>query len=203
MQTSRRLGRPPVTAEQRFWAKVIKTDRCWLWIGYVRSDGYANFMGHNGAPGYAHRFSYELARGPVPPGLHLDHLCRVRHCVNPDHLEAVTPRVNTLRGVGPSALNAGATHCVRGHEFTPENTLRYPSSPEHRVCKICAVDNSARQYAARPKPSGYRPKAGRTHCPRGHEYTPANLIVRRGRTGKDCRECARMRDRRRTKCRTS
>ena len=92
----------PAPISARFWAKVDKTETCWLWTG-GQSAGYGRF-GFKGRPNLgAHRFAYELLVGPIPPGLDLDHLCRVRNCVNPDHLEPVTRRENLLlRGGGPS-----------------------------------------------------------------------------------------------------
>jgi hypothetical protein len=86
----------------RFWALVEKTPRCWLWIGkrHPHKD-YGYFKVANGRSGgrhvSAHRFSYEQALGLIPKGLHIDHLCRVRHCVNPSHLEAVTVQENNRR----------------------------------------------------------------------------------------------------------
>lgn len=85
---------------------------------------------------HSHRFAYELLVGPVPEGMQLDHLCRNRWCCNPEHLELVTPRENTLRGVGPSAVNAVKTHCKNGHEFTPENT-RVDQRTGERGCWTC------------------------------------------------------------------
>lgn len=86
----------------RFWAKVAVDNEtgCWLWTAGYRRGGYARFRyaGAGSKNGAAHRFSYEKLIGPVSGGLQLDHLCRVRHCVNPAHLEPVTPRENTLRG---------------------------------------------------------------------------------------------------------
>lgn len=82
-----------------------------------------------------HRVAYEAAKGPIPEGLHIDHLCRNRACCNPDHLEAVTKRVNTLRGVGPTAQNSAKTHCKWGHEFTPENTRQRKGGRECLACK--------------------------------------------------------------------
>lgn len=103
---------------------------CWIWEGYVNVDGY----GRVGGTG-AHRRSYQAFVAPIPAGLHLDHLCRVRDCVNPDHLEPVTAQENILRSpIAPAALNAEKTHCGSGHEFTPENTYVYR---RHRRCMIC------------------------------------------------------------------
>lgn len=82
----------------------------------------------------AHRFIYEQLVGPIGGGLQLDHLCRVRHCVNPDHLEPVTQRVNMMRGQGLAARNAKKTHCIRGHRLAGENIHTYDNK---RSCKKC------------------------------------------------------------------
>lgn len=115
---------------------------CWLWLGSInRSTGY----GHLGDES-AHRIVYEIERGPIPAGLTLDHLCRVRCCVNPTHLEPVTHRVNCLRGVGVSARNAKKTHCAKGHEYTPDNTYFHRSTANNpqRVCRQCVKAKTAR-----------------------------------------------------------
>lgn len=120
----------PPTAEQRFWTKVAKgtDDECWLWQGALTTTGYGSFKAA-GWPGGAHRISYLLLVGPVPEGLVLDHLCRVRNCVNPAHLEPVTSAENTARG-----LKAKRTHCMRGHLFTEESTI---VRTDGRTCRIC------------------------------------------------------------------
>lgn len=107
---------------------------CWLWIGPPSSEGYGR-VHFDGGERKAHRHVYEVLVAPIPDGLHLDHLCRVRHCVNPDHLEPVQPRVNYLRGVGPTAVNARKSICAHGHAFTVENTVLL--SGGRRRCRTC------------------------------------------------------------------
>ena len=106
---------------------------CWLWFGAMREDGYGKMLLRSRQT-RPHIIAYEVFVGPVPQGLVLDHLCRERSCCNPRHLEAVTPRVNILRGVSTSARNAAKTHCKHGHEFTPENTRRVRGG---RHCVTC------------------------------------------------------------------
>lgn len=119
---------------------------CWEWAGRLTRDGYGRVrIGQNKVTG-AHRASYQMTYGPIPDGLVIDHLCRVRHCVNPAHMEAVTPRINTLRGVGLQAINAAKTVCDNGHEYTPENTYTTPDG--RRDCRACIRVRVAR-YKAR------------------------------------------------------
>lgn len=111
---------------------------CHVWRGQVNKGGYGHIGVGSGSTKRTlrtHRLAYELAKGPIPPGLTIDHLCRERLCCNPEHLEAVTAAVNALRGTGPAAINAQRTHCKRGHEFTPENTGVGPSG--RRRCRTC------------------------------------------------------------------
>lgn len=122
----------------RFWAKVDKTDGCWLWSAARTADGYGNIK-VDGKARRAHRLAYELSVGEIPAGLDLDHLCRNRSCVNPDHLEPVTRRENVLRGDGLAALRAKQTHCKSGHEFTPENTYTGSGGRSCRRCQVAAV----------------------------------------------------------------
>jgi len=82
----------------RFWSKVNKTNTCWLWEGTVENTGYGSFAVSHTKGVLAHRLAYELSVGEIPSGLTLDHLCRVRNCVNPDHLEPVTCAENIRRG---------------------------------------------------------------------------------------------------------
>lgn len=117
---------------------MISTDDCWLWAGTINNKGYGTvYIGRFGGRAWsqlAHRALYEFYKGPIPKRLEIDHLCRVPRCVNPDHLEAVTSRENTLRGEGLAAKAAKQTHCLRGHEFNEANTLL---SGRGRLCRLC------------------------------------------------------------------
>lgn len=118
-----------------FWSRVQKTETCWWWTGAKTPEGYGQVVIAGKIVG-AHRHAYELAVGPIPDGLQLDHLCRKPSCVRPDHLEPVTRRVNILRGTSPVARRAGTSHCVKGHEYTPENTVR-SRRDGRRSCREC------------------------------------------------------------------
>lgn len=141
----RRAGRNTPLAE-KVWKRITKTDSCWLWTG-SRTDGYGN-MKHQGRGVLVHRVIYELLVGPIPGGLQLDHLCRVRNCVNPAHLEPVTPSENVRRGIAPAAANAAKTHCPRGHEYDEANTYR---TGNHRECHACRTKKGLAQYLAQRK----------------------------------------------------
>jgi len=112
-----------------FETLVEKRGDCWLWTGSISSEGYGRY-GHE----YTHRLMYERYVGPIPEGLHLDHLCRNRICCNPTHLEPVTSRENFLRGESPGARALRTNFCKRGHEFTPENTIHKQG---YRTCRAC------------------------------------------------------------------
>lgn len=111
-----------------FFNKVEATSSCWIWKASLDKDGYGRFCN-----GRAHRWSYTVFREPIKKGFVIDHLCRLRKCVNPWHLEVVTPRENSKRGKSYIVLN---THCPKGHMFTVENTYTHPTK-NYRICRHC------------------------------------------------------------------
>lgn len=121
--------------------EVDPKTQCWPWIACLGAGGYGviRFKGRNL---YAHRASYEAFVGPVPDGLTLDHLCRVRHCVNPAHLDPVTMGENIRRGI---RHNSTKTHCPSGHEYSVENT--YITTSKHRICRKCQAAHERNRRA--------------------------------------------------------
>ncbi len=126
----------PIPVPERFWSKVDfagpapahrpELGPCWLWTANKDRLGYPSFR-FGGRMMRAHRWAYEFCVGPIPEGLTIDHLCLVRHCVRPDHLEPVSLRTNILRSPNAlAAINARKTHCEQGHPFD-----------DTRVCREC------------------------------------------------------------------
>ncbi len=132
----------PRPALDRFHEKLDRTGDCWLWTGARSTSGYARLR-VDGRSVDVHRWAYGLFVGPIPDGLQLDHLCRVRHCVRPSHLEPVTQVENMRRGRGIGVRNSLKTHCPQGHEYTPDNTLNEGGA---RRCRICRARTKQRSY---------------------------------------------------------
>lgn len=132
----------PVAA---FWSKVDATGDCWEWTGKRNRDGYGEHC-FGGRSHRAHRRSWELLVGPIPDDLTLDHRCRVRHCVNPDHLEVVTQAVQVERRAfnGGGAYQRAKTHCKHGHPFDEANTYVYANG--RRSCRACNRKHAVRRY---------------------------------------------------------
>jgi hypothetical protein len=124
---------------------VIDEAGCWIWQRRIEHHGYARtyFRGRNH---YVHRLAYQALVAPIPAGLQIDHLCRVRACCNPEHLEVVTARENILRAAGPRTESQGGL-CRNGqHELTPENVRE---TSRGRRCAICHQAKGRRKEARR------------------------------------------------------
>lgn len=134
--------------EERFWSKVQKGKSCWNWTASTDST-YGQF-GVLGKTFKAHRYSYQQAKGPVPKGLELDHLCRNQLCVNPDHLEAVTHKENCRRGLGAvvaGLMQSNKKRCPKGHRYFGKNIYLDPRG--FRQCRKCRSEISRRIRAAK------------------------------------------------------
>lgn len=129
----------------RFWDKVMPEPNsgCWLWTACVNSDGYGCFR-INDKLVLAHRLSYQAHKESIPDGLQIDHICRVRSCVNPFHLNVVTNKQNHYRS---PIQNINKTHCPKGHPYDEQNTYRHPNGS--RVCKTCRKRNDKRSAQRR------------------------------------------------------
>lgn len=130
---------------ERFWSHVDASGECWLWTGHCQS-GYGRFYVDPSTKERkgAHRWLYEWFHGELPASLQLDHLCRVRNCVNLDHLEPVTAAENIRRGeTGIHQRNK--THCPQAHEYTEANTIR--DKKGHRKCRTCVKVREAKKLS--------------------------------------------------------
>lgn len=122
--------------------RMVVPSGCWLWTGAISTHGYG-ITNYQRKQIRAHQAAYQVWVGEVPAGLQLDHKCRNRSCFNPEHLECVTPRENTLRGEGITAKAARATHCPAGHAYDEQNTYITPKG--HRDCRACRAASAKRR----------------------------------------------------------
>lgn len=129
------MPRWTLTIDRMMKRKITKDPSgCWLWIGRMSKGGYGR-VNSNHKQWLAHRFFYTQMRGEIPDGMQIDHLCKNRRCVNPEHLEAVTSRENNRRSESPSAKNALRLKCIHGHALSGENLYVTPDG--RRQCKAC------------------------------------------------------------------
>jgi hypothetical protein len=113
---------------------VIAPNGCWNWLAGKSDQGYGRLHLKGFSTRVAHRIIYELLKRRIPKNLTLDHLCRNRACVNPEHLEPVSLELNLLRGDGVGARNKAKTHCKYGHKFSLRNIYRWRGK---RWCRQC------------------------------------------------------------------
>jgi len=156
---------------------------CHVWYGSIQKGGYGS-ISYKGKHMLAHRYVWEQTNGPIPSGLEIDHMCRVRSCCNADHLRVVTHKVNTTENsYSVGAKNKPKTHCPSGHAYDASNTRINKAGS--RVCCQCQRDHGRKSYAKRACP-----RIPPTHCPQGHEYDAENTYTRTNGV-KSCRTCHR------------
>lgn len=149
------LGTTRKTVEENFHTKYQKNSEtgCWDWTGMLQTGGYGVLSaGKAGKRVYAHRFSHEIYKGPIPEGYDIDHLCRNRKCVNPDHLEAVTRFENLYRGDTIVSKKMKRTECPKGHPLTPDNLYirKRKNGRKKTLCRACVLFK-AKKYRAKKK----------------------------------------------------
>lgn len=192
------------TRADYFWSHVDKNGPipehrpdlgpCWIWLGAKSGNGYGLFSDGERLV-VAHRWYYQQTHGEIAKSVLLDHLCRVRACVNDSHVEPVAPSINIRRGISPAAENAAKTICIRGHELAGANIAIQNG---RRICLPCDRERDGERRRAKPT---WKPQPSeRTHCPQGHPYDEANTKIERGK--RICRACRKAKDDKRNAARS-
>jgi hypothetical protein len=163
---------------RRFFEKLELINECWVWLGSTNKDGYGLFH-LSGKMRSAHRTSYELHIGSIPSGMEIDHLCNMRACVNPQHLEIVTREENLRR------MMERKTNCVNGHDYLLYSKV---NASGNRECTICAAEKKL-AWQRRNRDKGIGLRADWTHCANGHEFTTENTIKVKKTNQRRCRIC--------------
>lgn len=159
---------------------------CWEWQGTIRK-GYGRYKSKDRKNVAAHRYIFEILVKKIKDGMIIDHVCRVRNCVNPDHLREVTPRINALENtISIAAMNTNKTKCQNGHIFNNDNT-KYTKAG--RICKKCNKE-WYKKYSEKLKAAKQKPKK-KTHCKYGHELTDDNIYIYN--KTKTCKQCSLLR----------
>ncbi len=182
------MAPPKIDVMDRLRARSsVSQSGCHIWLG-AKVYGYGQ-ISVNRKTRRVHRVAYEILVGPIPEGMQIDHKCKTRACWNPNHLQVVTARENTLLSDAPSAWNLAKTHCHKGHPFAGDNLgLREDGT---RYCRTC---NNGFKRARRRKNAALlgrevRPMPpDRSHCPEGHELAGENLY-RAPNGSRACRSC--------------
>ncbi len=181
---------------ERIW-KFIKIPKdpngCWIWIGCFHWNGYGQLT-FDHEHYRSHRFVYEYLVDQIPKGIELHHVCENRRCVNPFHLQPLTPKEHMMKGMGIGRINIEKTHCNHGHKFTKENIINYNG---WRYCRKCK-DRIDREYRNKKRQilielDEYNPpNKEKTHCIKGHEFTEKNTYYDSAGF-RQCKECKKIR----------
>lgn len=192
------------TLLKRFNAKyeVDEKTGCWNWTAYINKGGYGEISNWPKVL-VASRASYELFVGKIPEGLQIDHLCRNRKCVNPEHLEPVTNKENSRRGIAVEVTKErykNQTHCKYGHPLFGEN-LYMPPSNGQRVCITCRKrrkrDHYRKTHSDVGNPANMGWQRNKTECIHGHPFDEGNTLVDAKTGYRSCRICHKLRERKR------